>query len=172
MSELVGHHSNSRAKVQKIIEIRKFLRVYLCILCVLRQSSANGSDDEAAKSGIILVGRCAQELGVGTCDVLVSGFAVLDVTVLPIRETFGVKHFGLAKGYCLRESADSAFAALGKRSGVRVHNCVSVRATVAGTHDDTFFAGEFATKMVKRKGGFYFSHMSNKLGSCHSETIV
>ena len=142
-----------------------------------------GGDDEATEGAVELVGRasvrggrrrsrCAEELGVGACDVFIGGFTVLDITILPVGETFGVKHFGLAECDNLRESADSTFAALGKRSGVWVSDSVSVRATVAGTHDDTFFAREFATKMVKRKGWLYFSHMSNKLGSCHSETIV
>ena len=131
-----------------------------------------GGDDETSEGGIELVGRCAEELGVGASDVLLSGFTVLDVTVLPISKTVGIGHLGFAKGNRLQESADGTLSALGKRSGVRVADCVSVSATVASTHDDTFFAREFATKMVKRKCGFYFSHMSNKLGSCHSETIV
>lgn len=131
-----------------------------------------GSDDEAAEGGIELVGCCAEELGVCAGDVLVSGFAVMDVTVLPISEAFGIGHLGLALTDGLGEGADGTLAALGKRSCVRVCDCISVRATVAGTHDDTFFAREFATEEVKRKGRFYFCHMSNKLGSCHSETIV
>ena len=131
-----------------------------------------GSDDEAAESGIELVGCCAEELGIGVCDMLVGGFAVMDVTVLPINEAFGIGHFRLALTDGLGEGADGTLAALGKRSGVRVGDCVSVRTAVAGTHDDAFFAREFATEMVKRKSGFYFCHMSNKLGSCQSETIV
>ena len=110
-----------------------------------------GGDDETTEGAVELVGRasvrgsgrrsgCAEELGVGAGDVLVGGFAVLVVTVLPIRKTFGVEHFGLAKGYSLGESADGTLAALGKRSGVRVHDCISVGATVAGAHDDTLFA--------------------------------
>ena len=133
-----------------------------------------GGDDEATESAVELVGRssvrgggrrsgCAEELGIGASKVLVGGFAVLDVTVLPIRETFGVKHFELAERDSLRESADSTLAALGKRSGVRVHDSVSVRATVAGAHDDTFFAGEFATKMIKRKCGFNVCHIILRL---------
>ena len=98
---------------------------------------------------------------------LVSGFAVLEISVLPVGETVGIGHLRLAEADGFGERANSAFAALGKRSGERVLNCVSVRATVAGAHDDAFFTGEFATEMVKRKGGFYFCHMSNKLGSHH-----
>ena len=99
-----------------------------------------GGDDEATECGIELVRSCAKELLVGTLKVLVCGFAVLDVTVSPVRETVGIGHLGFAEGYSLREKADSLLAALGKRSGVRVGDSVSVGATVAGAHDDTFFA--------------------------------
>ena len=42
------------------------------------------SDDETAESAVELVRSCAEELSVGSFDVFVSGFAVLDVTILPI----------------------------------------------------------------------------------------
>ena len=96
---------------------------------------------------------------------LVSGFAVLDVTILPICETVGIRHLHFAETHGFGERTNGAFATLGERSGVRVLDSISVRATVAGAHDDAFFTGEFATKMVKRKGGFYMCHMSNKFGS-------
>ena len=117
--------------------------------------SRKRGDDEAAEGGLELVGCCAEELGVSADDVFVSGFAVLDVTSLPIGETVGIGHLRFAEAYSFGERADGAFAALGKRSGVRVLDCISVGATVTGAHDDAFFTGEFATKMVKRKGGLY-----------------
>ena len=142
-----------------------------------------GGYDEATEGAVELVGRasvrgsgrrsgCAEELGVGACDVLVGGFAVLGIAILPISETFGVKHFRLAERDSLGESADSTFTALGKWSGVRVCDCVSVRATVASAHDDTFFAREFATKMVKREGRFYFSHSNIRLALDYSVTRI
>ena len=97
------------------------------------------SDDEATESAIELVGRCAEELGVGATDMFVCGFAVLDVTILPIGETVGIGHLRFAEVHGFRKSADSAFAALGKRSSIWIKYCVRVRATVAGAHDDTFF---------------------------------
>ena len=124
-----------------------------------------GGDDEAAESAVELVGGSAEKFGIGADDVFVGGFAVQDVTVLPIGETIWIGHLRFTEAHGFRERADGAFAALGKRSGVRVLDCVRVRATVSGAHDDAFFTGEFATKMVKREGGFYFSHVSNKLGS-------
>ena len=97
-----------------------------------------GGDDEAAESAIGLVGRCAEELGIGASDMFVCGFAVLDVTVLPIGETVGIRHLHFAEANGFGERADGAFAALGERSGVRVLDSTSVRATVAGAHDDAF----------------------------------
>ena len=100
---------------------------------------AERGDDEATKSAIELVGCCAEELGVGAGYVLVSGFAVQDVTVLPIGETIWIGHLRFTEAHGFRERADSAFAALGKRSGIWIKYCVRVRATIAGAHDDTFF---------------------------------
>ena len=97
-----------------------------------------GGDDEAAEGAIELVGGSAEELGIGAGDVLVGGFAVQDVTVLPIGETVGIRHLHFAETHGFGECADGAFAALGERSGVRVLNCISVGATVAGAHDDAF----------------------------------
>ena len=97
------------------------------------------SDDEATESAIELVGRCAEELGVGATDMFVCGFAVLDVTILPIGETVRIGHLRFAEAHGFGECADGAFAALGERSGVRVLDSISVRATVAGTQDDAVF---------------------------------
>lgn len=96
-------------------------------------------NDEATKGAIELVGRCAEELGIGASWVLAGGFRVLEITVLPVGETVGIGHLRFAEVHGFRESADSAFAALGERSGIWIKDCVRVRATVAGAHDDTFF---------------------------------
>ena len=125
----------------------------------------NGGDDEATESAIELVGGCAEELGVGADDVFVSGFAVLDVTILPIGKAVRGGHLRFAEAHSFGECADGAFAAFGKRSSVWILNSISVRATVTGAHDDAFFTGELATEMVKRKGGLYVCHVSNNLGS-------
>lgn len=96
-------------------------------------------DDEATESGIELVGGGAEELGVGASDMFVRGFAVLKIAVLPIGETVELRHLRFAEADGLGESADSTFAALGKRSGIWIKDCVRVRATIAGAHDDAFF---------------------------------
>lgn len=56
-----------------------------------------GGDDEATESAIELVGRRAEELGIGAGDMFVRGFAVLDVTVLPIGEMVGIRHLRFIK---------------------------------------------------------------------------
>ena len=136
------------AKLQKKSEIRKFSGE---ILLMPNTISANGrnlricfrraerGDDEATECAIELVGGCAEELGIGASNMFVRGFAVLEITVLPISETVGIRHLRFAEVHGFRESADSAFAALGKRSGIWIKDCVRVRATIAGAHDDTFF---------------------------------
>ena len=90
---------------------------------------AERCDDEATESGIELVGGCAEELGIGASDMFVRGFAVLEIAVLPIGETFGIGHLRLTEADGLRECADCTFAALGKRSGIWIKDCVRVRAT-------------------------------------------
>lgn len=95
--------------------------------------------DEATECAIELVGRCAEELGIGASWVLAGGFRVLEIAVLPIGETVGIRHLRFAEADGLGESADSAFAALGKRSSIWIKDCVRVRATIASAHDDTFF---------------------------------
>ena len=97
-----------------------------------------GGDDEAAEGAVELVGGSAENFGIGAGDMFVRGFAVLDVTVLPIGETVRIGHLRFTEAHGFRESADGAFAALGKRSGVRVLDSISVRATVTGAHDDAF----------------------------------
>ena len=100
---------------------------------------AERGDDEATECGIELVGCCAKKLGIGASDMFVRGFAVLEITVLPISETVGIRHLRLAEVDSLGESADSTFAALGKRSSIRIKDCICVRTSVAGAHDDAFF---------------------------------
>ena len=118
------------------------------LFCGIQLGGERG-DDEAAERGVELVGRasgrgsgrrsgCAEETGVGAGNVLVGGFAVLDVTVLPISKAFGIGHLCFAEVYGFGEGADSTFAALGERTGVRVLDSISVCAPVAGAHDDAF----------------------------------
>ena len=98
-----------------------------------------GGDDKTTEGAVELVGCYAEEFEIGASDMFVGGFAVLDVPVLPIGETIWIGHLRFAEAHGFRERTDGTFAALGERSGVRVLDCISVRATIAGAHDNAFF---------------------------------
>jgi len=100
--------------------------------------SGEGGDDEATEGAVELVGGSAEKFGIGAGDVFVRGFAVLDVTSLPIGETVGIRHLHFAETHGFGERTNGAFATLGERSGIWVLDCISVRATVASAHDDAF----------------------------------
>lgn len=59
-------------------------------------SAGERSYDEATEGAIELVGRCAKELGIGASWVLAGGFGVLEITVLPVGETVGIRHLSFA----------------------------------------------------------------------------
>lgn len=153
-----------RKKSTGFVNFVTYLTLFLYVCPKLSRKRGN---DKATESAVVFVGGGAEETGVGTGDVFVCGFAVLDVAFLPIGETVGIGHLRLAEAHGFGKRADGAFAALGEKSGIGVLDSISVRATVAGAHDDAFFTGEFATEMVKRQCGFYFCHMSNKLRLCY-----
>jgi len=150
---------------KKSTEFVNFVTYLTLFLYVCPKLSRKRGDDEATESGIELVGGSAEELDVGAGNVFVSRFAVLEIAVLPIGETVGIGHLCFAEADGFGERADCTFAALCERSGIWVLDSIGVRTAITGAHDDTFFTRKFATEMVKRKGGFYFCHMSNKLRS-------
>ena len=109
------------------------------LLWLRAELGREGGDDETAEGGIELIRRCAEELGIGSRGVAIRQFAVLGIAILPVCETFEIGHLGFANGYRLREGADGTFAALGERACIWIKDCVGVRTTVAGAHDDTLF---------------------------------
>jgi len=119
----------------------------------------DGGDDEAAEGAVVAVGRRAEELGIGTGDMATRLAAVQGIAVPPIRQTIRSSHLGLALRDRFGERTDGSYAALGKGACVRVKDGICLRATVAGTHDNAFRGREFATEVIKREGGFYFSHI-------------
>ena len=120
--------------------------------------SGEGGDDETAEGAVDLVGRCAEELGVGACDVLVGGFSVLDVAILPIGQTVGIGHLQFALFNRLREGVNNRFTILRDGSLIGIHNRISVSTTIASAHHDAFARRESATKMIERKRRFYVCH--------------
>ena len=120
--------------------------------------SGEGGDDEAAESGIELVGSCAEELGIGAGDMLACSTDVLEITLLPPGEAVRVGHLRLALADSLGEGADGTFAALGERAGVRIHNSIGVGAAIAGAHNDAFLSRKPATEVVEGESRLNFSH--------------
>ena len=125
-----------------------------------------GGDDEAAESAVIFVGLGADKPGIGAGGVAVSQFAVLGIAVLPESKAFWVGHLRFAFRDGLREGVDDGFAVLGDRTPIRMHNRVCMRSSITSAHNDAFVAREFATEIIKGKGGFYMCHIIPLLLRC------
>ena len=99
-----------------------------------------GTDDEAAESGI----------GIGVSVGIAVGFlAVVYVFLLPLSTEFGGVHDdrGLFDRLC--ERRNSLLARGRKRTFIRMFDHISMRATVAGTHDNLIGGTEFARHGVE-----------------------
>ena len=99
-----------------------------------------GADDEAAESGI----------GIGVrIRIAVSFLAVVCVFLLPLGTEFGGVHDdrGLFDRLCKRRN--SLLARGRKRTFIRMFDYISMRATVAGTHDNLIGRTEFARHGVE-----------------------
>ena len=100
-----------------------------------------GADDETAESGIRI--RVSIRIAVGL-------FAVFSVLLLPLRTEFGGVHDdrGLFDRLC--ERRNSLLARGCKRAFIWMFDYISMRATVAGAHDNLIGGTEFARHGVKR----------------------
>ena len=99
-----------------------------------------GADDEAAESGI----------GIGVCIGIAVGFlAVVCVFLLPLSTEFGGVHDDRGLLDCLCERRNSLLARGRKRTFIRMLDYISMRATVAGTHDNLIGGTEFARHGVE-----------------------
>ena len=99
-----------------------------------------GADDEAAESGI----------GIGVRIRIAVGFlAVVCVFLLPLSTEFGGVHDdrGLLDRLC--ERRNSLLARGRKRTFIRMFDYISMRATVAGAHDNLIGGTEFARHGVE-----------------------
>ena len=99
-----------------------------------------GADDEATESGI----RIRVSVGIA-----VGFLAVVGVLLFPLRTEFGGVHDdrGLFDRLCKRRNS---FLARGrKRTFIRMFDYISMRATVAGTHDNLIGGTEFARHGVE-----------------------
>lgn len=128
-------------------------------MSILPKSDTYRGDDETAEGTVVPVGGRAEKLGIGTSDMAARLPTVSGIAVLPISQAFRIGHLGLALRNRFGERTDGSFAPFGKGTCVRMNDGICLRATVAGTHNNAFRGREFATKMIKREGGLYFSHI-------------
>ena len=100
-----------------------------------------GADDEAAESGIRI--RVSVRVTIGF-------LAVVGVFLLPLRTEFGGVHYDRGLVDCVLKSSNGALALGSNRTFIRMFDSISMRATVAGAHDNLFFGSEFARHGVER----------------------
>ena len=99
-----------------------------------------GADDEAAEGGV----------GIGIRIGVTVGFlAVVSVLLLPLRTEFGGVHYDRGLVDCVRERRNSLLARGRKRTFIRMFDYISMRATVAGAHDNLIGGTEFARHGVE-----------------------
>ena len=109
-----------------------------------------GADDEAAEGGV----------GIGIRIGIAVGFlAVVCVFLFPLRTEFGGVHDDRGLLDCLCERRNSLLARGCKRTFIRMFNHISMRATVAGAHDNLIGGTEFARHGVEGM---------RESSSCHS----
>ena len=99
-----------------------------------------GADDEATESGI--------RIGV-SIRVAVGFLAVVGVLLFPLGTEFGGVHDDRGLLDCLCERRNSLLARGRKRTFIRMFDYISMRATVAGAHDNLIGGTEFARHRVE-----------------------
>ena len=117
-----------------------------------------GADDEAAESGIRI--RVSVRIAVGF-------FSILGVFLLPFRTEFGRIHDDRCLLDCLCERRNSLLTRGSKRTFIRMFDYISMRATVAGAHDNLIGGTEFARHGVE---GMRESRSSHRVRQSHALT--
>ena len=117
---------------------------------VLFRCVDQGADDEAAEGGVGIRVRIGIAVGF---------LAVVCVFLFPLRTEFGGVHYdrGLFDRLC--ERRNSLLARGCKRAFIRMFDYISMRATVAGAHDNLIGGTEFARHGVEGM---------RESGACHS----
>ena len=107
---------------------------------VLFRGVDEGADDEASKGGV----------GIGIRIRVAVGFlAVVCVFLFPLSTKFGDVHDDRGLFDRFRERRNSLLARGCKRAFIRMFNYISMRATVAGAHDNLIGGTEFARHGVE-----------------------
>ena len=129
-----------------------------CIVGLLFSGVDQGADDEAAESGI----------GVGVRIRIAVGFlAVVGVLLFPLSTEFGSVHDDRGLFDCLSKRRNSLLARGRKRTFIRMFDYISMRATVAGAHDNLIGGTEFARHGVE---GMRESCSSHRVRQSHALT--
>ena len=98
------------------------------------------ADDEATESGV----------GIGVRIGIAVGFlAVVGVLLFPLSTEFGGVQDDRGLVDCVLKSSNGALALGSNRTFIRMFDSISMRATVAGAHDNLFFRSEFARHGVE-----------------------
>ena len=122
-----------------------------------------GADDEAAESGI----RIRVSVGIA-----VGFFAVVCVLLLPFRTEFGGVHDNRGLFDCLCKRRNSFLARGCKRAFIRVFDYISMRATVAGAHDNLIGGTEFARHGVEGMREGCSSHRVRQSHALTNDLVV
>ena len=122
-----------------------------------------GADDEATESGIRI--RVSIRVAVGF-------LAVVCVLLFPLRTEFGGVHDnrGLFDRLCKRRN--SLLARGRKRTFIRMFDHISMRATVAGAHDNLIGRAEFARHGVEGMRECGFSHRVRQSHALTNDLVV
>ena len=125
---------------------------------LLFRSVDEGADDEASESGIGI--RVSVRIAVGF-------LAVVCVFLLPLSTEFGSVHDDRGLLDCLGERRNRLLARGRKRTFIRMLDYISMRATVAGAHDNLIGGTEFARHGVE---GMRESCSSHRVRQSHALT--
>ena len=115
------------------------IKLHFCVI-LLFSGVDQVADDETTESGIRIRVRIRVTVGF---------LAVVCVFLLPLSTEFGGVHDDRGLFDCLCERRNSLLARGCKRAFIRMFNHISMRATVAGAHDNLIGGTEFARHGVE-----------------------
>ena len=134
-----------------------------CIVGLLFRGVDQGADDEATESGI--------RIGV-RIRVAVGFLAIVGVFLFPLSTEFGGVHDNRGLFDRLCERRNSLLARGRKRTFIRMLDYISMRATVAGTHDNLIGRAEFARHGVEGMRESSFSHRVRQSHALTNDLVV
>ena len=130
---------------------------------VLFSGVDEGADDEATESGV----------GIGVSVGIAVGFlAVVCVLLFPLRTEVGGVHDNRGLFDRLCERRNSLLARGCKRAFIRMFDYISMRATIAGAHDNLIGRAEFARHGVEGMRESSFSHRVRQSHALTNDLVV